>query len=153
MGKKVAILVGSSAAQGSHAIDGAVRPPEEQHMDFGSISRRHLLQGGGALTLGSGLGWRAAAAARMTAGFIYVGSRDDYGYNQAHALGAAAVKKMPGVTVVEEEKVPETDAVAKTMESMLSLDRATPLFPTSFGYYKPQGSKVASKYPKIHFEQ
>ena len=31
--------------------------------------------------------------------------------------GAAALKKMPGVKVVEEEKVPETDAVEKTMES------------------------------------
>jgi basic membrane protein A and related proteins len=121
-------------------------------MDFGRISRRHLLQGGAALTLGSALGVRSAAAAGMTAGFIYVGSRDDYGYNQAHALGAAAVKKMPGVTVVEEEKVPETDAVAKTMESMISLDGATLLFPTSFGYYNPQVTKVASKYPKIHFE-
>jgi len=32
-------------------------------------------------------------------GFIYVGSRDDYGYNQAHAQGAAALKKMPGLKV------------------------------------------------------
>ena len=31
--------------------------------------------------------------------------------------GAAALKKMPGLKVVEEEKVPETDAVEKTMES------------------------------------
>ncbi len=64
-------------------------------MDFGRISRRHLLQGGAALTLGSALGVRSAAAADMTIGFIYVGSRDDYGYNQAHAQGAAALKKMP----------------------------------------------------------
>ena len=56
-------------------------------MDFGRISRRHLLQGGAALTLGSALGVRTAAAADMTIGFIYVGSRDDYGYNQAHAAG------------------------------------------------------------------
>ncbi len=34
--------------------------------------------------------------------------KDDYGYNQSHAEGAAVVKKMPGVTVVEEENVPET---------------------------------------------
>ena len=66
-------------------------------MDFGRISRRHLLQGGAALTLGSALGVRSALAADTTIGFIYVGSRDDYGYNQAHAQGAAAVKKMPGV--------------------------------------------------------
>jgi basic membrane protein A len=59
-------------------------------MDFGRISRRHLLQGSAALTLGSALGVRSAAAADTTIGFIYVGSRDDYGYNQAHAQGAAA---------------------------------------------------------------
>ena len=54
-------------------------------MDFGRISRRHLLQGGAALTLGSALGARSAQAADTTIGFIYVGSRDDYGYNQAQA--------------------------------------------------------------------
>ena len=32
---------------------------------------------------------------KLTVGFIYVGAKDDYGYNQAHAEGAAAVKKMP----------------------------------------------------------
>ena len=52
-----------------------------------------------------------AFAQDTTVGFIYVGSRDDYGYNQAHAQGAAALKKIPGIKVVEEEKVAETDAV------------------------------------------
>ena len=121
-------------------------------MDFGRISRRHLLQGSAALTLGSALGVRPAAAADTTIGFIYVGSRDDYGYNQAHAQGAAALKKMPDIKVVEEEKVPETDAVEKTMESMINLDGATLLFPTSFGYYNPHMIKVANKYPKLRFE-
>ena len=121
-------------------------------MDFSSISRRRLLQGSAALTLGTALGARTAAAADTTIGFIYVGSRDDYGYNQAHAVAAAALKKMPGIKVVEEEKVPETDAVEKTMESMINLDGATLLFPTSFGYYSPHVLKMASKYPKIHFE-
>ena len=117
-------------------------------MDFGRISRRHLLQGGAALTLGAAAGIRPAFAAETTIGFIYVGSRDDYGYNQAHAQGAAALKKIPGVKVVEEEKVPETDAVQKTMESMINLDGATLLFPTSFGYFDPHMLKMANKYPK-----
>ena len=121
-------------------------------MDFGRISRRHLLQGGAALTLGSALGGRSAYAADTTIGFIYVGSRDDYGYNQAHAAGAAVLKKMPGLKVIEEEKVPETDAVEKTMESMINLDGATLLFPTSFGYYNPHMIKMANKFPKLHFE-
>src|ERR1700753_191656 len=121
-------------------------------MDFGRISRRHLLQGGAALTLGTALGARSALAADPTIGFIYVGSRDDYGYNQAHAAGAAVLKKMPGIKVIEEEKVPETEAVEKTMESMINLDGATLLFPTSFGYYNPHMIKMANKFPKLHFE-
>jgi basic membrane protein A and related proteins len=121
-------------------------------MNFDKLSRRHLLKGTAALTLGSVLPLRGAFAAETTVGFIYVGSRDDYGYNQAHAAGAAALKKMSGVKVVEEEKVPETDAVEKTMESMINLDGATLLFPTSFGYYNPHMLKVAAKNPKIRFE-
>jgi basic membrane protein A and related proteins len=121
-------------------------------MDIGRISRRHLLQGGTALTLGTVFGARITRAADTTIGFIYVGSRDDYGYNQAHAQGAAALKKLPGLKVVEEEKVPETDAVEKTMESMINLDGASLLFPTSFGYYNPHMIKMATKFPKLRFE-
>ena len=39
---------------------------------------------------------RSALAGDLTIGFIYVGPKDDYGYNQAHALGAASVSKLPG---------------------------------------------------------
>ena len=53
---------------------------------------------------------------------------------------------MPGVKIVEEEKVPETDAVEKTMESMINLDGATLLFPTSFGYYNPHMIKMAQNF-------
>jgi len=121
-------------------------------MTFARISRRHLLQGSAATALAATLPGGRALAADTTVGFIYVGSRDDYGYNQAHAAGAAALKKMAGIKVVEEEKVPETDAVEKTMESMINLDGATLLFPTSYGYFSPHVLKVASKYPKIRFE-
>jgi len=121
-------------------------------MNFDRISRRRVLQGTAALTFGAALPLRPAAAAETTVGFIYVGSRDDYGYNQAHAAGAAALKSMPGVKIVEEEKVPETDAVEKTMESMINLDGATLLFPTSFGYYNPHMIKMAQKFPKLRFE-
>src|SRR6201995_5672906 len=132
---------------------GANQPPQgAQAMDFGRISRRRLLQGSAALTVGSALGVRPGAAADTTIGFIYVGSRDDYGYNQAHAAAAAALKKMPGIKVVEEEKVPETDACEKTMESMINLDGASLIFPTSFGYYSPHMIKMATKYPKLRFE-
>ena len=76
--------------------------------------------------------------------------RTDYGYNQAHAEGAAALAKLPGVKIREEEKVPETVAVQKTMESMINLDGATLLFPTSFGYFDPHILKVAREVPERH---
>ncbi|EPE94066.1 BMP family ABC transporter substrate-binding protein [Rhizobium grahamii] len=94
---------------------------------------------------------RALAQSALTIGVIYVGPKDDYGYNQAHAEGAAIVKAMPGVTVVEEENVPETVDVQKTMESMINLDGATLLFPTSFGYFDPHMLAMAAKYPDIQF--
>jgi len=120
-------------------------------MNFDRLSRRQMLGGTAAIALAGAMP-RLAFAKDMTVGFIYVGSRDDYGYNQAHAQGAAAVKKMAGVKVVEEENVPETDAVQKTMESMINLDGATLLFPTSFGYFDPHILKLAPKYPNIRFE-
>jgi basic membrane protein A and related proteins len=93
----------------------------------------------------------APAQKTFTAGFIYVGPKGDYGYNQAHAEGAAVVAAQPGVKIREEENVPETEAVEKTMESMIELDGATVLFPTSFGYFDPHILKVAQKYPKVTF--
>lgn len=87
----------------------------------------------------------------LTVGFIYVGPKDDYGYNQAHAQGAAALSTMADVKIREEENVAETVAVQKTMESMISLDGAKLLFPTSFGYFDPHILKLAAKYPDIHF--
>src|SRR6266699_3443633 len=146
-------MLPGSAGTGSQRKSRRASRQREQPMDFGRISRRHLLQGSAALALGSTIGARGAMAAETTIGFIYVGSRDDYGYNQAHAAGAAALKKLSGIKVVEEEKVAETDAVEKTMESMISLDDATLLFPTSFGYYSPHVIKLANKYPKIRFER
>jgi basic membrane protein A len=41
----------------------------------------------------------AFAQKPITVGVIYVGPRDDYGYNQAQAEAAAALKKMSGVKV------------------------------------------------------
>src|SRR5215470_13796166 len=94
---------------------------------------------------------RSAAADKLVVGVIYVGPRDDYGYNQAQAQAAAALKKMPDLKVVEQEKVPETTDVQKTMGSMIEQDGATLLFPTSFGYFDPHILRMAEKYPKVRF--
>ncbi|WP_369819467.1 BMP family ABC transporter substrate-binding protein [Acidovorax sp. Root217] len=117
-------------------------------------NRRESLQAlaalGAAGTLG---GWamQANAQAPLTVGVIYVGPRDDYGYNQAHAQAAAELKKMPGIKVVEEENVPETAAVQKTMTGMIAQDGAKLLFPTSFGYFDPHLLALAAKYPEVRF--
>jgi simple sugar transport system substrate-binding protein len=119
------------------------------------LSRRSLLKGSaafGAAGLASGLlPVRRALAAPLTIGIVYVGPRDDFGWNQAHAVAAEALKAIPDVTVVEEENVPETDAVAKTMESMIQLDGAGLIFATSFGYFDPFMLDMAAKYPDVQF--
>src|SRR5437879_4535496 len=83
------------------------------------IGRREVLKRlgvAGALGALAPYGARSAHAAdKLVVGVIYVGPRDDYGYNQAQAQAAAAMKKMPGVSVIEQEKVPETTDVQKTM--------------------------------------
>lgn len=120
------------------------------------MNRRHFLKtsAAGAALAGFAPGLlaeRAAAQTALTVGFIYVGPKDDYGYNQAHAEGAAVIKALPGITVIEEENVPETVDVQKTMESMINLDGASLIFPTSFGYFDPHMLEMAKKYPDVQF--
>ncbi len=94
----------------------------------------------------------AAGGDKTTLGFIYVGPKDDYGYNQAHAEGAAGMaKKFSWVKLVEEANVPETSAVAESMRSMIDIDGAVALFPTSFGYFDPHILKMAAEYPNVQF--
>ncbi len=103
-----------------------------------ALDRRRFLRTTGAAALAVGVLPRLARAADpLTIGVIYVGARDDFGWNQGHAVGVKALKALPGVKVVEEENVPETDAVSKTMESMINLDGAKLILPTSFGYWSP----------------
>ncbi len=120
-----------------------------------SMNRRNFLQVSAAGLAASALPGltptTAWAQTALTVGFIYVGPKDDYGYNQAHAEGAAVIKAMPGVTLVEEENVPETVDVQKTIESMINLDGASLVFPTSFGYFDPHMLAMAAKYPDTQF--
>ncbi|WP_157271294.1 BMP family ABC transporter substrate-binding protein [Azohydromonas aeria] len=87
----------------------------------------------------------------LVVGVIYVGPRDDFGYNQAQAEAVAELRKMAGIKVVEEENVPETVAVQKSMQGMISQDGATLLFPTSFGYFDPHILALAPKNPNVRF--
>lgn len=84
-------------------------------------------------------------------GFIYVGPKDDYGYNQAHAEGKEGVSKLSWVKTVEQANVPETTEVQEAMRNMIEQDGATVLFPTSFGYFDPHILKIALQYPEVQF--
>jgi len=115
-----------------------------------TFTRRDTLKSLAAL---SALGAAPLAFAQkpITIGVIYVGPRDDYGYNQAQFEAVTALKKQAGLKVVEEEMVPETNAVQKTMVGMIEQDGASLLFPTSYGYFDPHVLAVAPKYPNVRF--
>lgn len=131
---------------------------------FLSLSRRQVVRGllataafGITTKFGTGCTSQGGASAEggdenITMGFIYVGPKDDYGYNQAHAEGAAGMAaKSSWVTLVEEANVPETTAVAESMRSMIDIDGAKVIFPTSFGYFDPHILKLAEEYPDVQF--
>lgn len=100
----------------------------------------------------AGGGAAPAGDEELPIGFVYVGPKDDYGYNQAHAEGAAGMTKaVSGVKLVEEANVPETTAVAESMRNMIDIDGAKVLFPTSFGYFDPHILKMAEEYPDVQF--
>jgi basic membrane protein A and related proteins len=111
--------------------------------------RGFLAQAAAAAAFASGV--RPALAANVTVGMIYVGPRDDFGWNQAHAVAAKALAQVSGVKVLEEENVPETVAVRKTLDGMVQADGASLVFGTSFGYFDPFMIEAARKYPKVEF--
>ena len=116
-----------------------------------TLDRRSFLKASAASIIATGSAARIAHAAGITLGIVYVGPRDDFGWNQAHAVAAKALKSLPGITVVEEENVPETDACAKAMESMVNLDGANIILGTSFGYFDPFMVDLSKKYAKVQF--
>jgi basic membrane protein A len=124
----------------------------KKSMSFVNLSRRTLLKAGAATLAASALPFGVARAqTAVILGIVYVGPKDDFGWNQAHAVSVETLKALPGITVVEEENVPETDAVAKSMESMINLDGANLILATSFGYYNPFVVDMAKKYPDVTF--
>src|SRR5437016_14670659 len=110
------------------------------------MTRRQVLAG----TLVSLLPRLAHAQKPLTVGFIYVGPKNDYGWNQSHAVAAKKIAQLPGVKLIEQENVPETIEAEKVMEGMIRQDGAKVLFPSSFGYW-PSVLKVAPKYPDVLF--
>ena len=128
------------------------------------LSRRQVIRGllatgafGATLKWGTGCSRQGEQASTndgngsLVMGFIYVGPKDDYGYNQAHAEGKEGVIQQTTIKATEEANVPETTAVQETMRNMINLDGATVLYPTSFGYFDPHILEVAQEYPEVQF--
>ena len=118
------------------------------------FSRRDFMRRTGSLVAASAataaLPGMVAAMGNVTVGFIYVGPRQDYGWNQSHWDAAKKVAAIDGVTVVEQENVPETAEVEKVIQSMIELDGAKVIFGTSFGYWDSL-KKMAIEYPDVLF--
>ena len=119
-----------------------------------TLTRRSaLIRGGNLIAASAFLGssaFRALAAEPVTVGFVYFGSRTDFGWNQAHAVAAQKIAGMDNVSLVEQERVPETEECARVMESMIQLDGAKVIFATAFGYW-PFAKELAAKYPEVLF--
>jgi basic membrane protein A len=81
-------------------------------------------------------------------GFIFVGPKDDFGYNQAAYDGSQAVAEAyPDMEVLTAENVPEDDNATRIMQSMID-DGAKIIFATSYGHLDP-ALKVAEANPDV----
>ena len=76
----------------------------------------------------------APGADATTIGFIAVGPKDDFGYNQAVYDGIRAVADAnPEVKILEAYNIPENDQAVEALQTMVD-QGATILFATSFGH-------------------
>jgi len=91
----------------------------------------------------------AAAPEPIKVGFLYVGTVDDGGYNQAAYLGEVAVNDDPMFETINAENVPESAEAERVMQQMIA-DGATIIFPTSFGHLDP-AIRVAEQHPDVTF--
>ena len=131
-----------------------------------ALTRRRAIKGMavlGAGSLASGLlSIRPAHAAGLAVGFIFIGPRDDWGWNQSFADTAGPLSALPNVRVVEAGYLPEStdyssgkhspeaDAYARKLEELVSPDGASLIISTSFGN-DPFLYAVAAKNPAVVF--
>jgi simple sugar transport system substrate-binding protein/basic membrane protein A len=81
-------------------------------------------------------------------GFIFVGPKDDFGYNQAAYAGSQAVGEAhPDLEILTAENVPEDDNATRVMEKMVD-DGAKIIFATSYGHLDP-AMKIAAEHPDV----
>ena len=91
-----------------------------------------------------------AAGEKLKIGFIFVGSEQDLGYNQAAYEGSQfLMEKHPDVEILYAENIPETAQVKAVMEGMIQ-QGAKVIFATSYGYSSAT-KEVATQHPEIIF--
>lgn len=102
----------------------------------------------GTSATGSGSGATAPGTGGKAIGFIFVGPKDDVGYNQAAYDGSQEVAAAyPDLKILTAENVPEDDNAARVMEDMISKG-AKIIFATSYGHLDP-AAKVAAAHPDV----
>jgi simple sugar transport system substrate-binding protein/basic membrane protein A len=86
-----------------------------------------------------------------TVGFIYVGPKDDFGYNQAAYEGSEAMAEELGdsVELLQAENVPETAESEQVMQDMID-QGADIIFATSYGHLE-FAQNVAERNPDVTF--
>ncbi|MGQ0431204.1 MAG: BMP family ABC transporter substrate-binding protein [Microthrixaceae bacterium] len=91
-----------------------------------------------------------ATESGFTVGFIYVGPKDDFGYNQAAYEGSQAVAEAyPDVEILQAENVPETAEAEGVMQDMIDKG-ADLIFATSYGHLE-FAANLAAANPDVVF--
>lgn len=99
-------------------------------------------------TTASSDGEGEAGEGTTAVGFIMVGPKDDFGYNQAVYEGSQVIaSQFPDLEVLTAENVPEDDTAATTMEQMIDKG-AKLIFATSYGHLDA-ALKVAEEHPDV----
>lgn len=81
-------------------------------------------------------------------GFIFIGPKDDVGYNQAAYDGGMAVEAaFPDLEILRAENIPEDDNATRVMEDMVRKG-AKIIFATSYGHLDPAVA-VAAANPEV----
>ena len=113
---------------------------------------KKLITGLAAATFLATMGSAALAQDKTKACFLYVGSKTDGGWTQAHDVGVQQVNKELGdkVETVIAENVPEGPDAERAIERF-ARSGCSIIFTTSFGFMD-QTLAVAAKFPDVKFE-
>jgi basic membrane protein A len=102
----------------------------------------------GAVTCSAPDGAKGPGVGAKAIGFVYVGSKSDFGYNQAAHEGAEGLRAAcPDIKILEADTVPETSDMTRAAEQMIG-QGAKIIFSTSYGY-KDLAVALAKKHPDV----